>query len=104
MEISENFTTAQAVKLIIYYFLEKTTRLLFISDQSQCGDYSKYRCCGYYLFQRYRNVATIPATICSTLHAYTIIFMILLTLAPDSARHAVRDDKHSDSAGQWVKG
>ena len=41
MEISENFTTALAVKLIIYYFLEKTTRLLFISALSQCSDYSR---------------------------------------------------------------
>ena len=41
-------------------FEVQTSRLLFISALPQCGDYySKYRRRGYYLFQLYRNAATI---------------------------------------------
>ena len=51
--------------IYIPYFLEKTSRLLFYFSSTamrrlfEGGYYSKYRHRGYYLFQHYRNAATI---------------------------------------------
>ena len=54
----------------------QTSRLLFISALPQCGDYSKpatirstCRRRGYYLFQRYRNAATIRSRLLFEVHA-----------------------------------
>ena len=53
------YFSSTAMRLL---FEVQTSRLLFISALPQCGDYSKYRRHGYYLFQLYRNAATIRST------------------------------------------
>ena len=93
----------------IPYFLEKTSRLPFISALPQCGDYSraatirgtdvaatiyfsatamrrlfeggyylKYRRRGYYLFQLYRNAATIRGRLLFEVQTLRLLFISAL--------------------------
>ena len=59
------------------------SRLLFISALLQCGDYSrvatiKYRRRGYYLFQLYRNVASIRGRLLFEVQTSRLLFISAL--------------------------
>ena len=66
-------------------FEVQMSRLLFISALPQCGDYSRAatirstdRCRGYYLFQRYRNAATIRGWLLFEVQTSRLLFISAL--------------------------
>ena len=91
-------------------FEVQTSRLLFISALPQCGDYSraatiyfsatamrrlfeggyysKYRRRGYYLFQRYRNAATIRGRLLFEVQTSRLLFISALPQCGDYSRAA----------------
>ena len=109
------------IKNSIPYFLEKTSRLLFISALPQCGDYSmaatirstdvaatiyfsstamrrlfeggyylKYRRRSYYIFQLYRNAATIRGRLLFEVQTSRLLFISALSQCGDYSRATIR--------------
>ena len=62
----------------------KTSRLLFISALPQCGDFEG----GYYLFQLYRNAATIRGRLLYEVQTSRLIFISALPQCGDYSRAA----------------
>ena len=52
------------------------------------GYYSKYRRCGYYLFQRYRNAATIRGLLLFEVQTLQLLFISALSQCGDYSRAA----------------
>ena len=75
-------------------FEVQTSRLLFISALPQCGGlfegsyYSKYRRRGYYLFQLYRNAATIRGRLLFEVQTSRLLFISALPQCGDYLRAA----------------